>query len=107
MQRAAAAPAPEPEPVATVEPVPEPPAPNHAPANAAVKGYRKAEKAEAQAVTSPAATAESISRIHEADILARKAAADLVSQNGQPTAVAIARARRTLEELIRALDTPE
>ena len=36
--------------VAAVEPVPEPPAPNHAPANAAVKGYRKAEAGEAQAV---------------------------------------------------------
>ncbi len=95
-----------PEPEAVAAPEPPPPAVNHAPAAAAVSGYRRAEKAEAHAVTSPAATAESIAGVHEADKLARAAAADLVAQNGQPTAAAIARARRTLDDLIRALEAP-
>ncbi len=84
-----------------------PPTVNHAPAAAAVQDYQKAEKAEAQAVTKPAATADSIGAVREADKLARKAAADLVAQNGQPTAAAIARARRTLDDLIRALEAPQ
>jgi hypothetical protein len=93
-----------PEPVAVVEPESPPPAANHAPAAAAVKEYRKAEKAEAQAVTKPTATAASIANIHEANKLARKAADELVKMNGQPTAAGIARARRTLDDLIRALE---
>ncbi len=80
---------------------------NHAPAAAAVQDYQKAEKDEARAVTKPAATADSIGAVREADKLARKAAADLVAQNGQPTAAAIARARRTLDDLIRALEAPQ
>ncbi len=103
---------PPPEPATMVDwpaapPAAPPPTVNHAPAAAAVQGYQKAEKAEAQAVTKPAATADSIGAVREADKLARKAAADLVAQNGQPTAAAIARARRTLDDLIRALEAPQ
>jgi hypothetical protein len=83
------------------------PAANHAPATAAVSGYRKAEAAEVHAVTAPTATAASIARVGEADKLARQAVADLVAMNGQPTAAGIAKARRTLEELIRALEAPQ
>ncbi len=83
-----------------------PPTVNHAPAAAAVKDYRQVEAGEAQAVTKPAATADSIGAVRAADKLARAAAADLVAQNGQPTAAAIARARRTLDDLIRALEAP-
>ncbi len=97
--------APDPEPVAETAPA-APTTVNHGPAAAAVSGYRRAEKAEAHAVTSPAATADSIGAVREADKLARAAAADLVAQNGQPTAAAIARARRTLDDLIRALEAP-
>jgi hypothetical protein len=88
------------------EPASTPPAVNHGPAATAVSEYRKAEKAEAHALTKPEATAETINAITRADKLARAAAADLVAQNGQPTAAAIARARRTLDDLIRALEAP-
>ncbi len=89
------------------EPAPAPqPAENHAPAVAATKGYRQAERGEAQAVTGPAATAESISAVHYADRAARRALRLLIAQDGRPTAAAIALARQTLEELIRALEAP-
>ncbi len=100
-------PAPEPEPVAVVEPEPPAPVVNHAPAAAAVKGYRRAEASEAHAVTAPTATADSIADIRATDKAARHAAAALVAQNGRPTPAAIAHARRTLDELTRAVEAAE
>jgi hypothetical protein len=88
------------------EPVP-PPAKNPEPARRAVKDYRAAERAEEHAITKPAATPESITAIRLANRLARKAAADLVAQDGRPTAETIDRARRTLDDLIRTLQGPD
>jgi hypothetical protein len=104
---------PEPPPAEPV-PVPAPeaaapapaPATNPVPAAKAVREYKRAEAAEAHAVTKPGATADSITAIHRANALARKAVADLVAQDGHPTPAAIARARRTLDDLIRTLEAP-
>jgi hypothetical protein len=87
---------------------PVPPAANPAAAADAARAYHKAESGEGRAVTKPGATADSITTIHQANALARKAVADLVAQDGHPTPDRIAAAKRTLDDLIRALEaTPQ
>jgi hypothetical protein len=98
-----------PETAEAVLPVPAaPPAANPAPAANAARAYHKVEGGEGRAVTKPGATADSITTIHQANALARKAVADLVAQDGHPTPDRIAAAKRTLDDLIRALEaTPQ
>jgi hypothetical protein len=76
-------------------------------ATAAARAYHATEKSIAPAVTSPAASAAYIRAVDQADKLAREAVRLLVSQDGHPTPDAIAGARRTMDDLIRTLDTPQ
>ncbi|HXA21257.1 MAG TPA: hypothetical protein VNW90_03080 [Acetobacteraceae bacterium] len=97
-----------PETAAAVPTPADPPTANPAPAADAARAYHRAESGEGRAVTKLGATADSITTIHRANALARKAVADLVAQDGHPTKAAIADAKRTLEDLIHALQaTPQ
>jgi len=90
-------------PAATV-PAPAPAA--SSPATTATRAYRQTEKTIAPAVTAPDASAAYIRAVDRADRLAREALRLLVSQDGHPTAEAIARAKQTMDDLIATLDAP-
>jgi hypothetical protein len=103
-----------PPPVAAVCPdvpaaaVPAPPAKAATAAATATRAYHKAEAAESRAVTGGAATAAYIGEIRQADRLAREALRLLVAQDGHPTPDAIAGAKRSLDDLVTALEaTPQ
>ena len=89
--------------------VPPPPATGSPTAAAtASKAYHKAEAAESRAVTAHAATANYIGEIRQADALAREALRLLVAQDGHPTEAAIGAAKRSLDDLVTALQaTPQ
>ena len=74
------------------------------PAAVATRAYRKAEATEGHAISKPNATAASVSRIRIANELQRKALRALVAQDGHPTKAAIDEAKRTLDDLVRALE---
>jgi hypothetical protein len=97
-----AVPAPPPVPAAVVEPT-KPAAPSPV-AAAAKQEYTKVERREVPAIISPAATPESVTRVHRADIAARKAVCELSLQDGHPTAAAKAELRRAMDELINATE---
>jgi pyruvate/2-oxoglutarate dehydrogenase complex dihydrolipoamide acyltransferase (E2) component len=102
--------APPPAPPCTCPPVaPAAPAAPVAPSPAvrASRAYHDVEKSIAPAVTSPVASAGYIRAVEKADRLAREAQRLLVAQDGHPTTAAIEDARRTVEDLIRTLDTPQ
>ena len=88
--------------------VPAPPATGPTAAATASKAYHKAEAAESRAVTAHAATANYIGEIRQADALAREALRLLVAQDGHPTEAAIGAAKRSLDDLVTALEaTPQ
>ena len=88
--------------------VPAQPATGPTAAATATKAYHKAEAAESHAVTQTAATAAYIGEIRQADKLAREALRLLVAQDGHPTEAAIASAKRSLDDLVTALEaTPQ
>jgi hypothetical protein len=95
-----------PEVQAVAPPVAAPAAPT--PAVTATKGYHAAEARESGAVTKGDATVGYITEIHSADQMAREALRQLVAQDGHPTATAIAAAKRSLDDLVSALEaTPQ
>ena len=91
-------------PAAAAAPAPAPAA--SSPATTATRAYRQTEKTIAPAVTAPDASAAYIRAVDRADRLAREALRLLVSQDGHPTAEAIARAKSTMDDLIATLDAP-
>ena len=84
---------------------PAPPASGTTAAATASKAYHKAEAAESRAVTAHAATANYIGEIRQADALAREALRLLVAQDGHPTEAAIGAAKRSLDDLVTALES--
>jgi hypothetical protein len=77
------------------------------PATVATRDYRKAEAKIAPAVTGDGATVGYIKAIDRADKLARAALTTLVGEDGHATTVSIAAARKSLDDLIAALEDTE
>jgi hypothetical protein len=82
-------------------------APGPTAATTATKNYHAAERNIAPAVTAGTATAAYIKAVDKADRLAREALRQLVAQDGHPTPDAVAGARRSLDDLVHTLETPQ
>jgi hypothetical protein len=83
------------------------PAAPSTPATVATRDYRRAEAKIAPAVTGDGATVGYIKAIDRADKLARAALTTLVGEDGHATTVSIAAARKSLDDLIAALEDTE
>jgi hypothetical protein len=83
-----------------------PPAPPQVPPPVVIlrRQYRRAEKKEVPAVTSPSVTAEYVRDVHAADLAARRALVALERQGRHPTQQALATARKAVRDLATTLE---